>query len=251
MTVPKDILPLCVPFRQAIAVWDYQSYAVGILDLPPVGTDRHFVTHNALGLPWLPEPGLGKATGPWKLGQALQKAAGAQGTQMSRMPPLSLLRISTSVPPDPGCFMSNSCILEFGGSSATRAVFCWPYVTNGVVINSDSWTGPQVYWAWVSQSWGLGICSPFLDKLYCPWPSFPILLEDKDHMRFLLKLQIPAPHPGTTDSGFPERRGLGIGSMELSVTENLRSWGQGCLLETIRGRKPRPIVTLKDFASVN
>lgn len=52
---------------------------MGILDLPRVGTDRLFVTHNALGLPWLWEAGLGEASGPWRLGQALQKAAWGAG----------------------------------------------------------------------------------------------------------------------------------------------------------------------------
>lgn len=108
-----------------------------------VGTDRHCVTHNALGLPWLPQAGLGEAVHGGEV-RHCGKQPGAQGTQMSRMPPLSLRRISTSVPPDPGCFMSNTCRLEFGGSSATRAVFCRPYVSSGVVINADSCTRPQV-----------------------------------------------------------------------------------------------------------
>lgn len=52
----------------------------------------------------------------------------------------------------------------------------------------------------------------FFGKSYYPGPYFPIFLDDKGHMVLLLKIQVPGPHPGTTESGSPG--GWGLGSRE-------------------------------------
>lgn len=59
-------------------------------------------------------------------------------------------------------------------------------------------------------------------------------------MMLLLKIQVPEPHPETTQSGSPEAWGLGSREKGPSIPENVRLYGQGCLLETIRGKKQRP-----------
>lgn len=64
-----------------------------------------------------------------------------------------------------------------------------------------------------SRSWGLGICSflppPALGKSYYPRSYFPNFLDDKDHMIFLLKIQILVLHHRTTESRSPEGWGMG------------------------------------------
>lgn len=105
MTIPKDILPLCVFFPKAITIWDYQRC-----------THRHpgFVPYRdrqAPRCPWcfgltLASGSRPSRNGPSRVDQELQEAVWGPGKPRCPICPsfVSLLRTSTSVSPDSSCF---------------------------------------------------------------------------------------------------------------------------------------------------